>query len=152
MRRDMVRDGAWRPSMAGRMTMWLALALAAPALGQDFAERARIGYVEPGVVLQRVSEAGAEEAMVNTPFLPGDRVWTDGRGRAEFQFDDGSVARLDSRSKLDFTGMGARRGDRIVLHLWSGSLYLRTRTGGAGFEVETPGALVDARRRGLYRI
>src|SRR5438132_164615 len=50
-----------------------------------------------GVSVQRASETGAEEALPNLPFLPGDRVWTDQGGRAEIQFADGTVLRIDSR-------------------------------------------------------
>jgi hypothetical protein len=138
--------------MASRVVVLSAWVLAAPALAEEPYEQARIWYVEPGVALQRLSESGAEEALVNAPFLPGDRVFTDRTGRVEFQFGDGTVARLDSRSKLDYAGAGGRGGDRIVLRLWSGGLYVRTRTGSLEFEVETPGGLVAARRRGLYRI
>ena len=52
--------------------------------------------VEPGVTLQRATEPGSEEAFPNLPLLPGDRLWTDRSGRAELQFADGTVLRLDS--------------------------------------------------------
>src|SRR5262245_1769008 len=74
------------------------VALATSARGQDQGyDHGRLRYLEPGVTLQRATDAGAEEATPNTPFFPGDRVWTDGVGRAEFQFPDGSTLRLDSR-------------------------------------------------------
>ena len=99
--------------------------VAAPALADDGYRHGRIRFVEPGVTLQRATEVSAEEAIANLPFLPGDRVWTDSAGRAEFQFPDGTVVRLDRRSKLDYAGHEEGEGERIALRLWSGSVIVR---------------------------
>jgi hypothetical protein len=102
------------------MLTGLVLAAAAfaagPASAQEGYEDGRIRFVEPGVTLQRATEAAAEEATANLPFLPGDRVWTDATGRAEFQFPDGSVVRLDSESKLDYAGhdQGTGNDERVL--------------------------------------
>lgn len=141
--------------MDRRTLVWLLLASAAPAFGQEAFRHGRIRHLEPGVTLQRSSEAAAEEAAPNVPFLPGDRVWTDGEGRVEFQFSDGSLLRLDRQSKLDYmTHEEGRGAGRIVLRLWSGGAYLRTRDDrdAPDFEVETPGGVVDLVERGVYRI
>jgi hypothetical protein len=131
------------------------LAASLPALaGAESFRHGRIRHVEDGVTIQRAAEATAEEAVPNLPFLPGDRVWSDQTGRAEFQFEGGSVLRLDSGSKLDYLNHDdERNGERIVLRLWSGSLYLHVRDRRAPeFEIETPGGLVSARTRGVYRV
>ena len=111
----------------------LALALLAPASSLWAQDGYRYGYirtVEQGVTLQRASEAASEAALPNLPFLPGDRVWSDEGGRLEVQFADGSVLRLDSRSKLDYVSQeGGRRAERVVLRLWSGALILHGRGG-----------------------
>ncbi len=131
--------------------VFLALiGLAVPASAQEDYRHGRIRYLEPQVTLQRATEAGAEEAVVNMPYLPGDRVWTDEGGRAEFQFETGALVRLDSRSKLDYT---AHDDGRVVLRLWSGGLYLRVRNrGDEGFLLETPGGLVEVEKRGVFRL
>ncbi len=128
--------------------------LVAPAFAEDGYRHGRIFEIEPGVTLQRATEAGAEEAVVNLPLLPGDRVWTDGTGRADFQFPDGTRLRLDSRSKLDYTAHDEGRGERIVLRLWSGGVYLHVRgeRDVADYEMETPGGLVEIRAEGVYRV
>jgi Family of unknown function (DUF6600)/FecR protein len=113
----------------------------------------RIRHVEEGVSIQRGTETGSEEAVANLPFLPGDRVWTDGGGRVEFQFAGGALLRLDSASKLDYVAHDDGRDERIVLRLWSGALYLHARDRhDGGFEVETPGGVVTAGGRGVLRI
>lgn len=139
------------------LALGLGLGLAAlPAAAQETEtyRHGRVLYLEPGVVLQRATEAGAEEAVVNLPFLPGDRVWTDATGRADFQFPDGTRLRLDSRSKIDYAAHDEGRGERVVVRLWSGGLYLHVRAGdrGAAYEVETPGGLVEADGDGVYRL
>jgi hypothetical protein len=123
------------------------------ALAEEGYRHGRVFFVEPGVTLQRATEVSAEEALFNQPFLPGDRVWTDSAGRAEFQFPDGTLVRLDRRSKLDYSGHEEGQEERVVLRLWSGSTFLRVRTrGGATFAVETPAGMVQALDRGMLRI
>jgi hypothetical protein len=137
-----------------------ALALALVPFGLASQAHAEEGYrhgylrhVEPGVSIQRASDSGAEEALFNMPFLPGDRIWTDASGRAEFQFPEGTTVRLDRRSKLDYSGHEEERDERIVLRLWSGSLMLRGRERSAAqFEIETPGGTVVVRERSLVRV
>ena len=132
-----------------------ALAQPARATAEEDGGQARLRLVEGGVALQRPDEAGSEEARGNVPFLPGDRLWSDAGGRAEVQFADGSVLRLDRRSKLDYLEADARRSPTVVtLSLWSGSLYLhvppdRRRS---DYLVETPDGRVDVSEGGSYRI
>ena len=141
-----------------RSRMLVAAGLAAglvtsTALAEEGYRHGRVFFVEPGVTLQRATEVSAEEALANLPFLPGDRVWTDSAGRAEFQFPDGTVVRLDRRSKLDYSGHEEGQEERVVLRLWSGSTFLRVRTrGSARFEVETPAGTVRALDRGMLRV
>jgi len=115
----------------------------------------RIRHTEGGATLQRSSEPGADEAIRNLPFLPGDRVWTDETGRIEFQFGGGSLVRLDARSKLDFMAAEDERGrGRVVLRLWSGALYVHVRDerGAPDFEIETPAGLVQTNGTAVARI
>jgi hypothetical protein len=137
-----------------RAATLIAVALAAASVSAEEGYRhGRVRYLDPGVTIQRATEAGSEEAVPNQPFLPGDRVWTDGGGRVEFQFPDGTTVRLDSRSKLDYSGHEEGREERIVLRLWSGSLVVRVRTRDAGhFQVETPAGMVEASDRAMVRV
>ena len=126
----------------------LVLALPGVVLADDDYRHGRIRHVEDGVNIQRAAEPGAEEAQSNIPFLPGDRIWTDERGRVEFQFGSGAFLRLDNGSKLDYLD---NPGDRVVLRLWSGGLYVNEVGGDLDFEIETPGGVVNT-QRGVYRI
>ena len=125
------------------LALVLSALLVAPVLAgaEESWRHGRIRVVEGGVTLQRASEPGAEEAIRNLPLLPGDRVWTDPSGRAEFQFADGSVVRLDGRSKFDYV---AHEAERVVVRLWSGSLYVHTLARDPDLGIETPGGIVEA--------
>src|SRR4030095_7961190 len=92
----------------------VALTLSPAVFAQSYRD-GRVRHVEEGVSIQRATETGSEEATVNLPFLPGDRVWTDGGGRAEFQFAGGSLLRLDSASKLDYVADDEARDARVEL-------------------------------------
>jgi hypothetical protein len=142
--------------MAGRQVAIIAAVLAVPlglAAADDSFRHARVRVVEPLVTLQSAAEPGSEEAVPNMPFLPGDRIWTDGRGRVEFHFADGSLLRVDRRSKLDYDGYDSERG-QVILRLWSGSVYVHQREGGRSpeFVIETPSAAASMRERGVYRL
>ncbi|MET0554166.1 MAG: FecR family protein, partial [Vicinamibacteria bacterium] len=122
------------------------------ALGAEDLPPARVRVTEPTVTLQGASDAAAEEAVPNLPFLPGDRVWTDANGRVEFHFADGSRVRLDRRSKLDYQSVDG--DETVVLRLWSGSLQVQQGRRGrpARFAVETPNGTADLRAGGSYRL
>src|SRR5262245_17621445 len=85
------------------------VAVAVPVAGQDYTY-GQIRHVEGGTTLQRATEPSSEEAFRNLPFVPGDRIWTDESGRAEFQFGGGAIVRLDVRSKLDYVANEDERG------------------------------------------
>lgn len=139
-----------------RTALAVALLLATlPALPADAADDYRHGRfrtVEGGVFVQGTEDTASDEATRHLPYLPGDRVWTDAGGRAEFQFVDGSQLRLDFGSKLDYLEHVEGTDERVVLRLWSGSLFLRARDRGASWEIETPAGLVTVDRPGAVRV
>jgi hypothetical protein len=137
--------------MARRIVPLLAVAWSASwALGAESLAPARVRVTEPTVTLQSASDAAAEEAVPNLPFLPGDRVWTDAGGRVEFHFADGSRVRLDRRSKLDYQDDSE---GTAVLRLWSGSAFVRQgRSARLAFAIETPSGTAALREGGAYRV
>ena len=124
----------------------------APAQDEDGGEDAYYRYgslaaVEGDVWHQRADEFGAEEAEANSPFLPGDRIWTREPGKVEIRFSGWITAWMDEGTKLDY--VEADRPHR--LGFWTGSLLFRV---GEESEVvvETPGGTLTPQGEGLYRL
>jgi hypothetical protein len=102
-----------RNGMAGRRLGGWLLGLAALALGAHgmtpavwaddagpAARAVRLSSVDGQVQIAQGNQVLADTAVVNTPLFEGTRVTTADDGRAEIQFEDGSVARLSPNSSL----------------------------------------------------
>jgi hypothetical protein len=134
------------------VALLLATLPALPAGAVDDYRHGRFRTVEGGVFVQGAEDTASDEATRHLPYLPGDRVWTDAGGRAEFQFVDGSQLRLDFGSKLDYLEHVEGADERVLLRLWSGSLFLRARERGTSWEIETSAGLVTVERPGAVRV
>jgi hypothetical protein len=106
---EFVRNFESRNGTAGRkLGMWLlglaALALIPIARADDGAGQAaravRLSSVDGQVQLSKGNQIVADGAVANTPLFEGTRVTTGDDGRAEIQFEDGSVVRLSPNSSL----------------------------------------------------
>jgi len=82
------------------------------------ARAARLSSVDGQVRISQGGEVLADRALANTPLFEGTQVATSEDGRAEIQFEDGSVARLAPNSTLTLTvlrGQGATGDAEAVL-------------------------------------
>lgn len=68
--------------------------------GQPAARAVRLSSVDGQVQLSQGNEILATQAMANTPLFEGTQISTSDDGRAEVQFEDGSVARVAPNSSL----------------------------------------------------
>jgi len=138
----------------------LLFCMPAAAQGQNEwgAHFVRTAHVEGQVTIQRASEIRSEDALLNMPVIPGDRIWTETDGRTELQLADGMLLRLDYSTKLDTEALGVpgdQENDITVLRLWSGSAILN---GGLfdstakTLQVDTPAASAFILEEGLTRI
>ena len=82
----------------------MGIALLVPALkaeeGGQTGRAVRLGFVEGQVQIFQDNQMLADNALVNTPLFEGTQVVTSDEGRAEIQFEDGSVARLSPGTSL----------------------------------------------------
>ncbi len=116
---------AWRAGMAG-----LTPAVRADDAGQP-ARAVRLSSVDGQVQLSQGNHVVAEAAVANTPLFEGTRVTTADDGRAEIQFEDGSVARLSPNSALTLNGLrGAGRTAKREMTLNGGLGYFEMQGGG----------------------
>ena len=143
------------PVKSAAIAIWFLLASwAAPAFAQDLRFRdGRFLETVGTVTIQRADEPSSDEAVLNMPFLPGDRVWTDDSGRAEIVFADGEILWIAERSKVDSLGRGGRDQDeRLGLRVFAGSFGARVREGGPGFEFRAPGGSITTTGASAFRV
>jgi hypothetical protein len=83
------------------------------------ARAVRLSDVDGQVQISQGKQTLAASAVANTPLFEGTTVTTADDGRAEIQFEDGSVARLSPNSALTLTvlrGAGANGEAEITLN------------------------------------
>jgi len=107
---------------AGRLVNWslgmavlgAATMLAAPAMRADDAAQgaraARLSSVDGQVQIVQDNQVIADQALANTPLFEGSQVVTSDDGRAELQFDDGSVVRISPNSSLTLSVLRTQGG------------------------------------------
>jgi hypothetical protein len=108
---------------------------------------ARLSLIEGHVSFQHVGEVDWNAASINLALQPGDRIYTGQDGRAEIQFDDGSVLRLAEQADVEILAL---KEDLIQLRLLVGLVSLTVRSD-LPFEVGTPAAVFTTRQEGAYR-
>ncbi len=129
-----------RSGMSGRawllalVTMGLGTLALAPALRADDApapaRAVRLSSVDGQVQLSTGNQVLADGAVANTPLFEGTRVVTSDDGRAEIQFEDGSVARLSPNSALTLKVLrGAGPNGQAEITLDGGLGYFELQNG-----------------------
>ncbi len=71
---------------------------------------ARLSEVEGQVQLSQGSQIMASQAPVNAPLFEGTQISTSDDGRAEIQFDDGSIARVSPNSSVTLGALRLQAG------------------------------------------
>jgi hypothetical protein len=139
--------------MAKRLCLIILSAfLASPAAGEepgadDYVRIARLSYITGHVSFQHASDVDWSAASINLPVLPEDRIYTGADGRAEIEFDDGSVYRLAENTDVEVLSLSE---NLVQLRILVGLTTL-TVSSGLDFEINTPAAAFNARRKGVYR-
>ena len=65
----------------------------------------RLSYVDGQVRITQAGQTIADQAAINTPLFEGMQISTADDGKAEIQFEDGSVARLSPDTTLTITAL-----------------------------------------------
>jgi hypothetical protein len=111
-----------------------AQGLTTPMLADDAtpaARAVRLSSVDGQVQLSQGKQVVAASAVANTPLFEGTTVTTAEDGRAEIQFEDGSVARLSPNSALTLTSLrGAGASGEAEITLEGGLGYFELQGGG----------------------
>jgi hypothetical protein len=113
----------------------------------NYSRLARLSYLEGNVSFQHASDNDWSAASVNFPLQPGDRIYTGPDGRAEIEFDDGSICRLAENTDIELLSLN---DDLIQLRIFTG-LSTLTVSGNLAYEIDTPAAAFNTLRMGAYR-
>jgi hypothetical protein len=121
---------------AGRAACFVAslICLSAALHAEDPAAPARavrLSYVDGRVQVSQDGQVLADPAVFNTPLFEGAQVVTTDDGRAEIQFEDGSVARISPNSSITLTALKPDGG--------AGSTEVRLDGGLGYFEIQAGG-------------
>jgi len=110
----------------------------------------RVSLVQGAVSTQRGDTGDWNAATVNTPIVPGDRVSTGDRSRAEVQLDYGNIIRLDGNTVIRVTQLDPQH---IQIEVAQGLVsYTSLPSSGADVEIDTPNLAIHPQRDGVYRI
>src|SRR5271165_106991 len=90
----------------------------------------RLSSVDGQVQVSAGGQVLADQAVANTPLFEGSQIATGDDGRAEIQFEDGSVARIPPDSSLTLTVL--RPGGETEMELEAGMGYFELQDGNHG--------------------
>ena len=125
---------------------WLAIFSMASA---EVIGNARLGLIQGDVVIQ-TPDTGTDwgVASVNTPLVPGMKLWVPEGGKAEVQFVGGPYLRADGNTEVDVTTLKIDNQENITqMGLPQGRTYVYYPGSGVRnsvFQVDTPVASVKA--------
>jgi hypothetical protein len=119
------------------------------------ARAVRLSYVDGKVSLTQGDQVIAAQAVANTPLFEGTTVAAANDGRAEIQFEDGSVARIAPGSSLTLkvlTGVGTSGNAEMVLDRGLGYFELQNGAPIGAIRVHFGDNVVSARGVTVLRI
>jgi hypothetical protein len=131
-----IRNRSW---VAGLAAVVLGVVCLGPSLraqdqGQGTGQPARavrLSYVDGQVTLAQGGQVLAQQAVANTPLLEGMQLSTADSGKAEIQFEDGSVARLSPDSSMTLQVLSGSGTTAVAQLLLNGGLaYFEFQGGG----------------------
>lgn len=107
----------------------ILLALAIPAVADSQVRIVRLSSLQGDVSIDRQTGQGLEEAILNMPVTQGMSLITGSDGRAEVEFEDGTVIQAAPDSELGFRQLSLRAsGDKVSsIAVHRGTAYFNVR-------------------------
>ncbi len=129
-----------------------SFAFASPQQGYYSYSFSRLSYAKGDVFIQRGSDLGYEEGVVNLPLIAGDKLATR-EGWAEVHFGRRNYLRLNSFSQVELAQLPEEGNNLTSLQFLTGEIFLRINLldKEKNFEVHTPDASFYILEEGLYR-
>ncbi len=123
------------------------ISIVALANPQEYSRLARLSYLEGHVSFQHPNEVDWTSASINMALQPEDRIYTGDDGRAQIEFDDGSVLYLAEKTDVEILSL---REDLVQIRILVGLCTLNA-VGSVGYEFDTPAAAFNTTKKGVYR-
>lgn len=127
-------------ALVGIMMVCVPMLHAAESGPEDLA--ARLSAVDGQVRVLVAGEPVVDQALVNLPVSVGTEIVTGDDGRAEIEFEDGTVARIAPNSGLRVIALRGSGGQSLQLEAGLG--YFETRTGKATVRFGAAVAQIDS--------
>ncbi len=104
----------------------LMLLLLTPAFGDSRIRIVRLSDIEGTVQIDRNTGQGFEKALMNMPVTQGVKLQTSTDGRAEIEFENGTVLRVAENSSVEFDNLSLRSdGQRVSqVRVNEGTVYV----------------------------
>ena len=114
---------------------------------------ARFSFVEGNVSFRLAENQAWSSASINLPIRQGAQIWVEGKGRAELQFDDGSLLRMGSHALATLqTLFSDTEGTFSEVKVHEGLVTLTLRNKLAVYQLDSPYASVKAAGPGRIRL
>lgn len=114
---------------------------------------ARVSFAQGSVTWRPDGETDWTAATLNTPMRQGTQVWVGDGGRAELQFDDGSVIRLGSGAVVTLqTLFSDAQGEFTEIKMTDGLASMDLRTDHSIYQIDTPHGSVKSVGPSMFRI
>ena len=114
---------------------------------------ARLSFIDGRVYIQRNSEEGFEDGIINMPIEEGNRLGTID-GRAELYLGRSAWVRLDNDTKVEIISLPKKGSSLTRLQVLKGNVYVSIKRldEEKDIEIHTPDASFYVLSEGLYRI
>ena len=113
----------------------------------SYIQLTRISLIEGNVGYQRVPDEEWAAPSINMPLEPGDRIYTGRGGRAEIEFEEGSVLRLAENTDIEILALDE---DFVQIRMLLGIASITVERN-VDFEIATPAAAFITEMNGIYR-
>lgn len=151
-----MRDGKQNVIRWGGLALFLLfLAFAAGARADDQGQpgrAVRLSSVDGQVQILQAGQTLTEQAVANTPLFEGMQLVTKGDGRAEVQFEDGTLARITPDSSMTLSMLKPNGESEIQLNYGLGYFELQSGSQGQPMRVRFGNTLVTGSGSTVLRV
>ncbi len=127
--------------------LFCVLCLFSSSLVAENSHPSRISQVDGTVAVTHLGRSGWDLLERNFPVWEGDQILSERKSRAEIEFNNGTVVRLSSETRVVFEESSSERVNLQLLH----GDFIVHKDDGIPFVVYSSESVTDLRSDGVYR-